>query len=64
MRQGLRGGGRRTAVSGSGLNRLQASSVKGDNSAIFADADPVQRAVQGIQGIEQGFRFSFSSLSP
>jgi hypothetical protein len=32
--------------------------------ATFADPDPVQRPVQRIQGIEEGFRLAFPTLSP
>jgi hypothetical protein len=32
--------------------------------ATFADPDPVQRPVQRIQGIKQGFRLGFPTISP
>jgi hypothetical protein len=38
--------------------------MKSLGPATFADSDPVQCPVQSIQGIEEGFRFGLSTLSP
>jgi hypothetical protein len=38
--------------------------VKSDRTATFANPDPVQRTVQSIQCIDQGFGLGYPILSP